>query len=257
MKKKKYCFDVRDLYPQIFVYSRLVSSHNPIYKIVERWTSYIYTKAHKVITVTESLQKKIFHQSGHKPLLIRNGHENDIPSGLNKHSVFSCIYHGTLGQFQRIDLILELAKKLPHIHFYIAGSGPKSALFKQSKLDNVFYLGSLERAEILSHLSKCHLGLSLLDQNDIGRDSFPVKVYEFFAAGLPTVVTPQGEVSSVLDKHHIGKGFPPDNVDDISQFIQSMEDDKIYNEMKKSLESVSSRFSRDFSTQKLKDHLFS
>ena len=258
LKNSSYLFDIRDLYPQIYATYGLVSHKNILYRLLINWSSLIYKRSHNVTTVTKSLLTRVENQSNKSPLLIRNGYDSDISisSIENKHDKFSCVYHGNLGQFQRIDLIIKIAKELPNINFYIAGDGPKKELLLSTP-ENIKYLGLVSRKEVLDIISKCHLGLSFLDDNEVGRESFPVKVYEFIGCGIPTVVTPIGEASNELNTNRLGRGFNIHQVKDICKYITSLSDKgPDYSGMAAAISEQASQYSRDHSSYLLETQVF-
>lgn len=257
VKNKPYLFDVRDLYPQVFTAFGLTHEKSYLYKALLSWTNWIYRKSHQITTVTEALCKRIHQQSEKQPILARNGHDDDIKPSEVKKKNFSCIYHGNLGQFQRIDLIISLASKLPEIDFYIAGDGPKKSLLSNAP-SNLIYLGNLKREDIVKELGQCHLGLSFLEDSQVGRDSFPVKVYEFFGAGLPCATTPKNsEVSSTLELLKTGESFSPDDIESVASFINELYNNPVkYKNYLNQLNKVQGHFSRQSSSQTLADQVF-
>lgn len=257
IKKKPYLFDIRDLYPQIYASYGLVKQNSPLYRILLKWTSHIYNNSHAVTTVTKSLVKRVEDQSTKKTILIRNGYDDDVIQSHSKYKNFSCIYHGNLGQFQRIDLILELAKKLPDIDFYIAGDGPKKNLLN-SPPKNIKYVGQIDREEVLDLLSKCHLGLSFLDDVEVGHESFPVKIYEYIGVGIPSIVTPIGEASRELSENKIGKGFKTNQVKQISEYIAllSSNESTIYYQLRSNVLDIKNLYSRKHSSALLETQIF-
>ena len=105
------------------------------------------------------------------------------------------IYHGVLSDF-KVDfpLLLETAKARPHWQWVIIGEereGQRSELFAQlSRMPNVHPLGYRPYQVLPQYLRGMQVGVLPTLLNDYTRSMFPMKFYEYLAAGLPVVSTP-------------------------------------------------------------------
>ena len=68
----------------------------------------------------------------------------------------SILYYGRLAVEKNIDSIIESAKKIPHLKFNIAGDGPLKSIVEEAanKLDNLKYLGWINRSDIIDTIEK-------------------------------------------------------------------------------------------------------
>lgn len=104
-------------------------------------------------------------------------------------------YHGVLSDF-KIDfqLLLDAACIRPDWSWVLIGEereGQKSKLvIELKKLPNVHFLGYKTYAELPSYLRGMNVGLLPSLINDYTRGMFPMKYFEYLAAGLPVVSTP-------------------------------------------------------------------
>lgn len=104
-------------------------------------------------------------------------------------------YHGVLSDF-KIDfkLLLDAARLRPEWSWVFIGEereGQKSPLVAElAKLSNVHFLGYRPYTVLPDYLRGMQVGLLPSLINDYTRGMFPMKYFEYLAAGLPTVSTP-------------------------------------------------------------------
>jgi glycosyltransferase involved in cell wall biosynthesis len=105
------------------------------------------------------------------------------------------VYHGVLSDF-KVDfpLLLQTAKARPHWQWVIIGEereGQRSELLAQlARLPNVHLLGYRPYQVLPQYLRGMQVGVLPTLLNDYTRSMFPMKFYEYLAAGLPVVSTP-------------------------------------------------------------------
>lgn len=208
---KKYILDIRDLYPEVFVNLGLLPKESTAYKYILKFTQIMYNGAQSIITVTEGLENKIRKHSPKAEIhRIYNGYDSALFKPSNeKFDKYTVVFHGNLGKFQRIDLLVDVAREMekthPEIQFKVIGHGPGAELLKTPP-SNLEYLGPMKYEEIAHYIAKCHLGISLRTDDEISKDAVPVKVFEYMGVGLPILVTPKGEASKLIEKEKLGYG---------------------------------------------------
>ena len=105
------------------------------------------------------------------------------------------VYHGVLSDF-KIDfpLVLKTAQARPEWHWVIIGEqreGQRSELLAQlALLPNVHLLGYRSYQSLPQYLRAMQVGVLPTLLNEYTRSMFPMKFYEYLAAGLPVVSTP-------------------------------------------------------------------
>lgn len=105
------------------------------------------------------------------------------------------VYHGVLSDFKvDFQLILDAANARPDWHFIFIGEereGQRSAFVPRlSQLPNVHFLGYRSYEQLPDYLRGMNVGLLPTLLNEYTRSMFPMKFYEYLAAGLPVVSTP-------------------------------------------------------------------
>jgi len=121
-------------------------------------------------------------------------HPGKIPQELENIPFPRLLYHGALSDFKvDFSLLLELASAHPEWQLVLIGEereGQSSPLLKKLKdLSNVHSLGHRPYEALPDYLRGMDVGLLPTLLNDYTRSMFPMKFYEYLAAGLPLVST--------------------------------------------------------------------
>lgn len=117
-----------------------------------------------------------------------------VPADLASIPEPRLVYHGVLSDF-KIDfqLLIDAACLRPGWSWVLIGEereGQKSPLVAKLKtLPNVHFLGYKPYTELPDYLRGMRVGLLPSLINDYTRGMFPMKYYEYFAAGLPVIMT--------------------------------------------------------------------
>ena len=186
--------------------------------------TYIYKKSDAIIVLTKGFKSEIIKRGieERKVSVIRNG-INRLPDPssskikkkkktLNIENKKIIGYLGSLGSAQGLMNVIRTAKILDKensdIVFLFIGEGDDKPLHQKAskELRNVIFLDHIERREISNYLSLFTLGLAHLKDNKIFKNTVPSKIFEMMSAGLPILlVSPEGEASSIVEKHKVGK----------------------------------------------------
>ena len=233
IKRVPYIVDIRDLYPDVYFSAGILSEENIFGVFLRNLEIKLYSKAFIVTTVTKSYVDHIKNSTKieNNVLLLRNGYsKNVIQEVEHKYNTFTLIYHGNLGKFQDVELLLRLAERLSRIdsdiEILIIGSGSKDHLIRSSYLENIKYYGQLEMEDVYSMIPKAHLGLSFRTDDKVSRGAFPVKIYEYIDFGVPIIVTPFSEAGKFVENNIIGYQYSPDQIDEIFSTIIDLKREK-------------------------------
>lgn len=228
--KNNIILDVRDLYPDVFFENKLLKRTSFLGKIFARIESYLYKNSIKIITVTEGLKLKIINKGipPYKVVVVKNGFDKNIfrPSSV-KYDNFTIVFHGNLGQFQNIEILLGVIEYFNRydsaVHFLVIGKGSKDFLMKNKHLDSLKYIEFMIYEDIPKEISKCHLGVSFRTDDELSKLSFPVKVFEYIGVGIPIIVTPLSEAGKLIEEEEFGIECS-NNLEDIIKNIQAIRD---------------------------------
>lgn len=114
------------------------------------------------------------------------------------------VFHGAIVATKLdLDLLAELAARRPD--WSIALIGPRGAgdpgtdLASLEAAPNIHLLGARRPEGLPAVLAAADVGLIPYGVNDLTRSVFPMKVYEYLAAGLPVIATPLPALAGVED----------------------------------------------------------
>ncbi|WP_420963295.1 glycosyltransferase family 4 protein [Brucella sp. IR073] len=226
--RRRYVLDIRDLYPLVYADAKLISKDSLLYRWLEKLEHAWLGRASLVFGATGGLARHI-RATGTKARVetLYNGFPEKLREiRTAKRERFTACFHGILGQFQDIEGLVEVAKRLlPHgIDVVVVGYGAKEKILTGAIPANLQFLGRQSFEDTMKIVSSCHIGLCLRRDGEISRDAFPVKVWEYVGLGLPAVVTPFCEAGEFLESRECGVQFETGDLDKLVQWIVSMRD---------------------------------
>ncbi len=96
------------------------------------------------------------------------------------------IYVGALEHWFDLKLTYEVACNLKDYSFILIGH-PRIDMHELDSLPNVYSLGRKDYDEVPKYLQHSDVGIIPFQINDLTHSISPIKLYEYFAAGLPVV----------------------------------------------------------------------
>lgn len=107
---------------------------------------------------------------------------------------YLAVYSGGLYKFKGVDLLIDVAKNLPHVQFVFAGGDAAKvihyqALARDKEVQNIKFLGHLAHEQLPSLLQSADI---LLHPHLSGKEaSFtsPLKFFEYMATGTPIIAS--------------------------------------------------------------------
>ena len=127
------------------------------------------------------------------------------------------VYSGGLYKFKGVDLLLDVAKKLPDIQFVFAG-GKKEQLqaYRQQvqarQLDNATFLGYVQHHQLPSLLQAADILAHPHCSGEAATFTSPLKFFEYLASGVPIVATEIPPLREFKQANIIAGWCEPDNV---------------------------------------------
>jgi glycosyltransferase involved in cell wall biosynthesis len=250
VRRVPYVLEVRDVYPQVYMHAGLLSESSLVYRLLLAASKYMYAGARRIIVVTQGLRSIVASlTNGADIACIYNG----FPQSLRdlrppKHERFTVCFHGVLGFFQDIETLIALAGRLaPHgIDMIVIGYGRKEPLLRGELPANMRFLGRLPFERTVMEVARCHLGLCLRLQDEISRDAFPIKVWEYLGLGMPSIVTPHCEAGQFVEEHGCGVQLPAGDIEAITRAILDFRSDpQRAVAIAQRCDAVSARFTRE------------
>lgn len=248
----RYSFLIYDVYPDVLIKTGLISESSFIAKFWCKMNRRTYSKADKIITLTNSMSSLIQNYCGEKqveiiPIWSGQSFFRPIPFENNpfilKYGLknkYVVLYSGNLGATLNIEIIPKLASRVKNkeVVFLVIGNGDRKKWLSEEvqklNLDNLILL-DLQSVEMMPY-SFGSADLAIISQNRLSSEmSLPSKTFDFMSAGLPLlcVADLNSELSYLVSKYNNGKCFSPDQADDIVSFIEDMSINKKLNELYK------------------------
>lgn len=108
----------------------------------------------------------------------------------------NCIYIGAIAEWIDFEMVRKFCIKNKNINFLFIG--PKHVDFTEiEKIENVRYLGKKNYLELKQYLNYSKIAWIPFKKNKLTDAINPVKLYEYLAAGVPTVVTNFKEINYI------------------------------------------------------------
>ena len=152
------------------------------------------------------------------------------PAAIAGDKGFPVGYAGAFRPGHGIDLIFELARRLPDMQFYLwGGTKEELATFAERKPENVKLYGWVPPAAIPSYLAAMEVLLAPYQRRvtteggtDIARWISPTKLFDYMAVGRAVVASDLPSVREVLCHGKTGLLCDPDSVDEWCLALQSL-----------------------------------
>lgn len=245
VKRSEFVFEVRDLWPDIPIELGIIR-HGWLKRILLKLESMIYSAADKIIVLSPGMKEDLLRKGVKREKiatvtnfadinyfsLIRSEDKEEALDKLGLKAKFICLYAGTLGFINNIDYILQLAEKTddPDIVYLIVGDGKEKERLIQvkesKKLNNVIFLDQVSKKEAYLLMAVSHMGLCFVRDNEILDRNSQNKLFDFWAAGKPTLINYKGWQHEVMTEYDAGHGFEYSERSKMIEYVKSMKRDK-------------------------------
>ena len=229
--KVPYVFEVRDLWPAIFVELGVIRNRFAI-GVLERLELALYRRACAVVTVTRAFADDIAKRGIDRAKLrvIPNGvdlesfrpepAEPALRARLGLADKLVMLYCGAHGISHALGRILEVAARLrgeAGIHFLFVGEGAERdalvARARELELGNVTFLPGVPREAVPALYRAADVCLVPLRAVPLFRSFIPSKMFEILACGRPVLASLEGEAAQILEDSGAALVVPPEDVD--------------------------------------------
>lgn len=266
-----YVLDIRDVFLEVLFAAGVVDRDSTFGRFLRWLERRLYDHALFLSSVTEGCVSYIQARTDNDVVLIRNG----IDTGRFGRSEtseagddFVVLFHGTLGRFQNVDLLLRYAQyvednDVPKVRLRVIGDGPKAEYLQEEVAERGLHgridlVGRVDFEEIPSYINEADVGFSPRVDGLISETAFPVKVYECLGCGVPVVVTPEGEVGEYVERHRVGFQHDNGDVEAIHESIRRLREDRqLYREYSDRALDVAQSFDRHDLGRRLREEITS
>jgi glycosyltransferase involved in cell wall biosynthesis len=229
IKKAKFVFDVRDIWPEVAVAMGALTNPQAI-QLAEALEHFIYRKADAITAATDSFCGHI-QEAIVAPVPTRRVMNGTVPEvfqqDMRRKSVrqqcdaddkFVVTYAGNVGLAQGLHHVLGAAERLQEndrVVFHIVGNGSaKDELVAEAEtrgLTNVRFLPRVPLEEAAAHMAASDALLVPLEDHEIYQQFIPSKLFDSMASGRPVLLAVDGEARSILEDAGSGLYYPAED----------------------------------------------
>lgn len=133
--------------------------------------------------------------------------------GLEGRDGLTAIFTGSFGQQVDLDTVIEAARHLSGVRFVLCGGGENLERCRRraAGLDNVILPGWVDAPRIQALMELADVGLAPYFSRVDFLNSYPNKVLEYLAGGLPVLSAMDGLVGELLRENACGAVYGPDD----------------------------------------------
>ncbi len=240
LRRRPFLLEVRDLWPDFAVAMGVLK--NPLLLRASRWLErFIYLRARHVLVNSPAYRSHVIRKgvpearvtlvaNGVDPTMFYPGERaKDLRKVLGIDDKFVVTYAGALGLANDIGQILRAADRLRmenDIHFLLVGDGKERGKLETSArsmgLENVTFAGSKPKTEMPRILAASDACIATLQDIEMFRTTYPNKVFDYMAAGRPTILAIDGVIREVIEKSEGGVFVRPGDDATIAEAILTL-----------------------------------
>lgn len=243
VRRRPFLLEVRDLWPAFAIDMGVLK--NPILIRLSLWLeAFLYARANHLL-VNSPAYKKYMIDRGIAPgrvTLIPNGVDPEmfdprasgaaVRASLALGDEFVVTYAGALGMANDLQVLLQAAHLLREragLRFLIVGDGKErealEARARELDLPNVVFVGPRPKSEMGAILAASDLCVAILKDIPMFRTTYPNKVFDYMAAGRPTLLAIDGVIREVVEASGGGVFVPPGRPQALAEAIARLADD--------------------------------
>lgn len=240
--RRPFVLEVRDLWPE-FAISLGVLRNSLLVWLARLMETMLYTCAKSIVVNSPAfesyLQKRGVPKS--KIEIVPNGADISMfhpesrgESFRRTHRLtdnFVVMYAGALGLANGVEVLLEAASLLRNesrIKLALVGSGKRERQLRCEaelrKLPNVLFVPAQPKERIPEILAAADACVATLANAPALQVTFPNKVFDYMAAGRPTVLSVEGPIREVIEKSGGGVCIAPGDSKALAQAILALRD---------------------------------
>lgn len=234
--KKKFVFEVRDLWPEGAIQLGLIKDKSLV-KLAYAFEKYCYKKADLIVTCSKGMTDSIEQRfATSKCITIPNACDYDFFQGNN--SLFQLpvwakgkkifVYTGSLGLMDNCMQIIKGIELInyPDVIFVFIGEGKEKAQLEsyvlEKKIDNTFFIGLIPKTEVRSWLQNAYAAFVTFKDVPVLQTSSPNKMFDAFASGVPVIQSTKGWIKELFDTQQCGLSVDPAKPAEMSAAIRFM-----------------------------------
>jgi lipopolysaccharide/colanic/teichoic acid biosynthesis glycosyltransferase len=244
VRRRPLLLEIRDLWPEFAISLGVLRSRALI--SLSRWLEgFLYARAAHLLVNSPAYRDYLIDKGvpPDKITLIANGVDvamfdpdasgERVRQALGVTDKFVVTYAGALGLANDIETILRAAARLgeyKQIHFLLVGDGKERARLesraRELNVANVTFAGARPKSEMPELLAASDACVATLKNIAMFRTTYPNKVFDYMAAGRPTVLAIDGVIRQVVEAARAGVFVPPGDDRALAETVLSLSADR-------------------------------
>lgn len=223
---RRLVFDLRDNYETYSLTRLPLLQRGLISRIVN---NHVIKRADLVVCVSETLRQKVARMRKKATVVVPNGVSTKMFKPLKKEACRKklglpaeapiIIYAGHISKDRGTDTLIRafeiIREKMPDARLLLSGKVDRDIDIRK---EGVIYKELPERTEVVMAINASDAAVLPQPENSTTKYTFPYKLMEYIACGVPVVATRVGDVVDVL-KDYQGSLAEPGNAEDLAEKI--------------------------------------
>lgn len=243
LKRVPWIFELRDIWPESIKVVGAMKQSKAL-DMLEKLEMFLYRKATAIVSVTEAFRATLIRRGvdGSKIHVVTNGvdisrfnprtKDAGLAAQLGVQDKFVAGYIGTHGMAHSLDTLLDAARALKespdgdHFRILLLGDGAQKASLmlraKQQGLDNVIFVDSVSKDEVVRYWSLLDASIIHLKKDDLFTTVIPSKLFECMGMGIPVLHGVRGESAEIVQKEEVGIPFEPESSEELCVALREL-----------------------------------
>lgn len=243
VRRRPFLLEIRDLWPAFAIDMGVLK--NPVLIRLSRWLEgFLYGRATRLLVNSPAYRDYLLGRgvraervslipNGVDPTMFDPGADGSVMRrSLGFGDEFVVTYAGALGVANDLPVMLlaaNLLKERPDVRFLIVGDGKeRAALERQAHelgLNNLCFAGPRPKSEMGAVLAASDACVAILQDIPLFRTTYPNKVFDYMAAGKPTLLAIDGVIRAVIEQAGGGLFVPPGHPEALAAAVERLADD--------------------------------
>lgn len=247
LQRIPFVFELRDLWPEsIKAVGAMRNSF--VLRRLEQMELFLYRKAARIVSVTDSFKRNLVARGidPEKIDVATNGidvarfhpqpKDVELVRCLGLEGRFVAGYIGTHGMAHGLETILDAADCLRRqpggeaFRFILLGDGARKLVLqekaRQMALDNVIFIDSVPKEEVVKYWSLVDASIIHLKKTDAFTRVIPSKLFESMGMGIPVLHGVAGESAEIVEREGAGLVFEPEHAQQLCECLCALKNDR-------------------------------
>jgi len=242
--RKPFLFILEDLVPDTWIRRGRFSERHPFVRLIKKQTKSLLLDSGKVVVIGRDMSDYIeetYKVREENIVFITNWANSSerLEENREERERFEVLYGGTIGEAQKLDILIEAARILQErkvdINIKIVGDGMEKKnlqeIVRRENLKNVQFCNLVPENEFMKLITQTSVLAVTLREESKGM-SVPSKLYTYLTAGKPILaIVPEGsEIDMEIKEDQLGISVSGNSPELIADAIIKLKEDKEFRE---------------------------